>query len=898
MIHGRDEEKAQLAALLEADGVLVVRGEAGIGKSVLLEHAAALAEDRLLLRVTGTEAESDLPFAALHALLRPFQDRVEALPPPQAAALRGAFGLVADERAEERDRFLVGLAVLTLLGDVAEQQPVLCVVDDAQWLDPASADALLFAARRLQAESITMLFGVREGDRAFPTPGLPEMLVQGLGNDALADLLAEHCGQVGPQVRDRVVAESAGNPLALIELARMLDERQRAGEVPQLGLYTESASPVGRVENAFRAQLRLLPQQCRLVLTVAAADGTGDLGLVLHAATALGAVPADLAPAEDAGLVRIEGDLLTFRHPLLKAAAYRDAPWSVRQNAHRALAAAVAHEDRRAHHLAAATTGTDADLAQLLEDTAASANRRGAPAIAATGYERAARFTEDGAARAGRLARAAEAAVSAGQWARAGELAARGLRLTDDQEITARLVGVQAACEFELGNASTAGRIVIDAVAAIVATSPARATRMLGAAAAYAWFAGDSETLRHSSALITEAARHSTAPAGHISQMVRGTELLLSGEHTNGLQLLRSALPATAGSSIMAATYAVFGALRTGADLEACALAEEFARNCRENGQIGALAHALQLKTQAQIFLGRHAAAEADAAEALQLAEATGQTRRSAHVRGVLSLLSAVEGDAERCESLAHSGIEGGLAPGASWGGYALGLLALGHGDHRSAVQQLTALLDGPVGHTVIARFAVPSLVEALVRLGEEAEALVAFARFDDWARASGQPWALGVAHRCRALLDSDPEAHYVAALGHHEQATRPFEHARTLLLHGQWLRRARRRSEAAQQLRAATEIFHRLGAAAWLDRANTELAAIGARRPSTVATPSRLDALTGQESQVVRLAATGASNREIAARLFLSPRTVGYHLHNAFRKLGVTSRTELPQHV
>jgi DNA-binding CsgD family transcriptional regulator len=461
----------------------------------------------------------------------------------------------------------------------------------------------------------------------------------------------------------------------------------------------------------------------------------------------------------------------------------------------------------------------------------------------------------------------------------------------------ARLIGARAACEFELGNAATAGRIVVDAVAAIVTTAPARATIMLGAAAAYAWFAGDGETLRQSSALITDAARHHhRAPLGHVSQMVRGTELLLAGEHASGLRLLRTALPSTAGSSIMAATYAVFGALRTGADLEACALAEEFTRNCRDRGQIGALAHALQLKTQAQIFLGLHAEAAADGTEALRIAEATGQTRRSAHVQGVLSVLAAVEGDDARCESLAHRGITGGLAPGASWGGYALGLLALGHGDHRSAVRHLTELLNGPVGHTVLARFALPSLVEALVRLGEPAEAHAA--RFEDWARASGQPWALGVAHRCRALLDQDAEPHFAAALDHHERGSRPFDHARTLLLYGQWLRRARRRSEAAHQLRAATTLFHRLGATPWLDRANTELAAIGARRHNAVGTPSRLDVLTAQESQVVRLAATGASNREIAARLVLSPRTVGYHLHNAFRKLGVTSRTELPQHL
>lgn len=890
MIYGRDEETARLAEVLDAaaDGrgsVLVVRGEAGIGKSALLAGVATA--DRTVLRVTGVEAEADLPFAALHALLRPVLHRLDSLPAPQATALRAAFG-VAEGNTDGRDRFLVGLAVLTLLAEAAEERLVVCLVDDAQWLDEASADALLFAARRLEVERVAVVFCVRDGANIGHrgAQGLPELVLRSLDDAWAAALLAEHRGDLAPAVRDRVVAESGGNPLTLIELSRALDP----DKLPPLGLHTETSSPLGRVEHAFRERIDALPEPTRTLLVVAAAEGAGDLGLVMRAAGARGA---DLDPAEHAGLVRVDGDRLAFRHPLVKAAAYRGATLSRRQDAHRALADALGDADedtadRRAHHLAAATTGTDEPLGDLLAHTAARAGRRGAPAVAATVYERAAQLTEDRELRAGRLAQAAEKAAEAGQLARAGELAERGARLARAPEVVAALVGVRAAREFELGNAATAGRLVVAAVAPITAAAPEQATTMLGAAAAYAWFAGDGETLRQAARLTAE------MPGSHVSDMVRGTELLLSGDHTGGLRLLRSALPAT-GDSTMAATYAVFGALRTGADREAATAAEDFARTCREQGWIGELSHALQLRTQANIFLGRHSEARADGAEALRIAEDTGHSRRAAHVRGVLSLLAAIEGDTTRCEPLANAGIDGELAPGASWGRYALGLLALGRGDHSAAAHHLTELLAGPVGHTVIARFAVPSLVEAQARLGIQTQ----FARFADWAQASGQSWALGVAHRCHALLSASQEAeqHYVKALEHHTTGTRPFEEARTQLLYGEWLRRNRRRSAAAVQLRAAAATFRRLNAATWLTRTETELTAIGARTADAPSLPDGLDVLTAQEAQVVRLAATGASNREIAAQLFLSPRTVGYHLYNAFPKLGVTSRTELTRY-
>ncbi|NUR61805.1 MAG: AAA family ATPase [Catenulispora sp.] len=953
MLSGRGHELHRLAALLAAAAAgqgqaLVISGEAGIGKTSLLEHAARLHAPRPMLRVAGTEAETDLPFAALHALLHPVRKRIDDLPAPQADALRTALGHGASEGGH--DRFLVGLAVLTLLSDLSEEEPLLCLVDDAQWLDQASASALLFALRRLHAERIAVILCVRTGEQPHPfeqgvATGLPELFLHGLDADQSAAVLADHRGDIAPAARDRIIAEAEGNPLALIELSAMLAPEHLAGRLPPLTLYTEATSAVSRVESAYRDRIEDLPPGTRLLLTLAAADGTADVDLIARAATHLDSTPGipDLAPAEEAGLIRIASGTIHFRHPLVKAAAYRGAPLSTRQSAHRALAAALSHPDladRRTHHLAAATTGTDEHLGHLVEQSATRALHRGAPEVATPLYERAAHLTPHRTLRAHRLTLAAEAAYNAGQLPRAQQLTERCRRLLAGVEPGAvvgsgittaitRLAAVCAALEFEQGDPAIAGRLLADAVPPIVATDPGQALILLGAAAGYAWFAGDGDVLRRCRRLAETAERHSAAPPDRISSVIRATEQLLLDGATADPALLRTAMAdlgstpsarravhataratsqgtvgtaETTATDTTAATYAVFAALRTGGDPEALAAADDFADLCRRQGYISELAHALQLKAQAHFFLGQFPAVEASAAEALHIAQAIGHSRRARHVQGVLSLAVAAQGDSERCERLARSGIDGGLAPGASWGGYALGLLALGHGDHRTAADHLSALLAGPAGHTVIARFAVPSLVEAYVRIGEPDRAAAVLPRFEEWATGTARPWALAVLERCHAIIaasrqsDQDIELTFRKALKHHEAATRPFEHARTLLLHGEWLRRTRRRGEAADRLRAAAELFHQLGAAPWLERTTAELAAIGAgRRAVTPDGPiDELAKLTAQEAQVVRLAATGASNAEIAAQLFLSPRTVGYHLYNAFPKLGVSSRGEL----
>lgn len=448
------------------------------------------------------------------------------------------------------------------------------------------------------------------------------------------------------------------------------------GKLPALTLYTEASSAVGRVESAFRQRISALSERTRVLLTLAAAEGTGDVELVAAAAATLNLGLPDLAAAEDDALVRVGSGALHFRHPLVKAAAYRGAPLSARHAAHHALAAALhqspaedrdAAEDRRAHHLAAGTNGTDEDLGDLLEHAAIRALRRGAPEVAGPVFERAGRLSTSRATRARRLTQAAEAASAAGQLARCAELVARGLRLAEDPDTTARLIAVRAAVEFEHGDPGAAGRILIEAVAPIVPTAPDQAVALLGVAAGYAWFAGDGEAVRRCGRLAEQASRQGTDPPGGIRSVIHATEQLLSGGSATELGLLQTAMadlraPGPAPADTVAATYSVFAALRTGADTEALAAAEELAGICRRQGRISELTHALQLQSQAHFFLGQFPAAEAAASEALNVAAAIGHSRRAGHVQGVLALTAAVQGYAERCEKLARSGIDGTLA--------------------------------------------------------------------------------------------------------------------------------------------------------------------------------------------------------------------------------------------
>ncbi|MEW2354956.1 AAA family ATPase [Spirillospora sp. NPDC029432] len=859
MLYGREEEQARIARLIAdvrdhgRSHAAVIRGEPGIGKSTLLEWAvtqAAPGEGRLL-RATGFEAEATIAFAGLNQLLWPVRDRLDALPGPQAAVLRGALGL--DAPAGGADRFLAGLAVLTLLADLAEAGPLLCVVDDAQWLDAATAEALLFAARRLAAEGVLMLFAAR--DEGFDGGGLEELRPRRLGRQDAVRLLREHDG-VPALLREQIVKESAGNPLALIELGSAWNGR---GGAP--GTATAPLPLADRVTAAFREQIARLPERTRLMMLIAAAEGRGHLPSTLVAAGALGAGLGDLEAAERAGLMEVAPPAYRFRHPLISAAAYQGATAARRLEVHRALADTATDVDCVVRHRASAAVAPDESVAADLEAAAERACDRTGYNVAARLYQQAAELTPERVDRARRLATAAAAMLQAGETRGAEDLAAAAERITDDPAGHAVLARLRATVEFERGDPRAAARMLADQAGRM---DGGDRDALLRTAAAYAWMAGESPVLCRAAALL---------PA--TDRAVQGMARLIEGDYGRGLPLL-AGLDAGGVDDRIEAVQAILAALIVGNDAGALDRAAAEAALCRRQGLIGALPNVLQLLAQAQIAAGLHQDARATVAEATGLARDTGFERRAERLADVLSRVAAIEGD-ER----SVAGADGG----------SLGLLDLGLGRYEDAVRRLEQVVRGPHRHTADVMISAADLVEAAVRAGSGERAQEAHETFAAWAEAGRQPWALAVASRSQALL-TDSEKPFTDALALH--AGRPFEKARTELLYGEWLRRARRRSDARVPLRSALEAFERLRAEPWAERARAELRATGDGDHAQPAAPALLDRLTPQERQVVRLAADGNSSREIAAQLFLSPRTVEYHLYKAYPKLGVSSRKEL----
>ncbi|WP_188193559.1 helix-turn-helix transcriptional regulator [Nonomuraea sp. SYSU D8015] len=903
MLFGRNAEQAGIDRMLGdvrngRSRTLVIRGEAGIGKTALLNHAAATGHDMRILRGTGIEQEMELPFSGLHLLLRTVLDGVPALPLPQAEALRSAFGLSS---SPAHDRFLVGMAVLTLLADLADERPLLCLVDDAHWLDHASAEALLFAARRLEAEGVALLFAARDDDRTFHAAGIEEMRLGRLDDAAAARMLATHAGDLPPQARDRVLREAQGNPLALVELPTMLaDVRQNALDIGHV-----SAS--GRVLRAFEERVSSLPEATRTILLVAAADDTGRLELVLEASGRLGASVADVEPAEAARLVHLDHRRLVFRHPLVRSAAYRSAPLTRRLAAHHALAEALDGRaedlDRRAWHLAAAATGPDEQAAAALERSAEQARTRGGHAAVAAAYERAAQLSPEPARRARRLLAAAQAALDAGRHDQAHDLADRASAELDDPLVLGQAARLRATIANAQGRPKVAHATLAEAADAIAARDGDTAAVMyfeaISAAFAATEFAAAAHTAHRAAALGPSV----TGPAEHLLLAASGLARVTSEEPVKALDGLRDLIegvrrhgdPATLQER---ARIAIFD-LVTGDDNAAYERAAAIEHDCRAQGAIGVLPLALALLSRAQLFLGRHRDAHASAEEGLRIARDTLQhDEAAALLAGVMACLAAIEGDEERCVTLVDRIRDTGNASAKGMSFAALILLDLALGRYEDAVrlaEEHGAAL--PAGRLMLTLHRAPDLVEAAVRADRLDFARTTSVWLEQWAAQTGQPWTQAVSLRCRALLTPGEEAerHYSAAAQLHQQGDRPFEQARTELLYGEWLRRARRRSEARPHLRSAMEIFERLGARPWAERARAELRAAGERRSRTgPAQAAALDRLTAQELQIVRMAATGMTNREIAAHLFLSPRTVGYHLYKAYPKLGVASRGEL----
>jgi DNA-binding CsgD family transcriptional regulator len=902
MLVGRSAERAALDRLLDGgrDGrsaALVLRGEPGVGKTTLLGYAAEQAGGMRVLRGTGIETESELAFAALHQLLARDLDRLDALPAPQASALRGAFGL---EPAQGADPFLISLALLSVLADLAESSPVLCLVDDAQWLDEPSASALLFVARRIEAEGIVMLFGVREGEeRTFDAPGLPSLRVEGLAEDAARELLEARLGDgVAPAVRERLIAESAGNPLALVELPSALDAEQLGGQAP----LTEPL-PIGAgLEAAYLSRVRRLPGATQSLLLFAAAEDSGELAGILRAAASSEIERDALEPAERDGLVSVSDGRLVFRHPLVRSAIYQGATFVERQRAHRALADALdgANADRRAWHRAAAAEGPDEEIARDLEASAERAGLRGGHAAAASALERSAALTADERTRTLRLLAASDAAWLAGKSARARALVADAGR-SASEELRVEVLERQGRIEVRSGVFDDACAALIAAAQGLAHSDPATAVRLLADAEESTFWTGNLAMIVEIGALAEAIAAESDAPDRFLVLLLTGLRRAFTEGTPAAAPLLREALE-LAKSSTDVDLLLIAGRIGSmlGDDVTGGVIMPRAVRLARESGAVGLLPRVLAAISWGDFRLGRYPTARMHAGEGLRLARETGQEPGLA--LSVLALVAGAQGRDDECRPHAREAMErahergaGLLQSQASW---ALGLLELTHGRFEESARVLESGLarDGAFGHPGLARHMIPDYVEASVRAGRADGLGETVAEYELFAHSSNQPWTLGLLAACRALTSdgADVETGFREALELLPAARRPFEHARVELLLGEFLRRNRKRREARDHLRAAMATFEQLGAAPWEERARNELRATGETARKRDA--STLGDLTPQELQIARLVASGARNREVATQLFLSPRTIDYHLRKVFMKLGIASRAELAQ--
>jgi DNA-binding CsgD family transcriptional regulator/tetratricopeptide (TPR) repeat protein len=905
LLLGRDGERAEVGGLLDAarasrSGALVVRGEAGVGKTALLEDARERAVDMHVLGARGVESELELPFAALHQLLRPALGHLERLPEPQAAALGAALGLAGGPPPE---RFLVFAACLSLLSELSERRPVLCLVDDAHWLDAGSADALRFVARRLEAEGIAMLFAAREGDvRAFEAPGVPSLALGALEPDAAAALLARGAGvEMAEAVRERLVERTGGNALALLEVPSALSAAQLAGQAP----LPEALPMTREVERVFVERVRRLPAETQRLLLVAAADDSEAAALVVRAGERLGIGPHALDAAEEASLIAIHGGRLTFRHPLVRSALYGAAPSSERWEVHGAIAAALEGDDlqadRRAWHLAASALEPDDRALEALEDAARRAEERGGNMAAARALERAAELSSDGAARARRLVAAAMAASVAGADDHAVALARRALPLVTTPAERAAAAMVLGTAEYQRGRPLDAVPMLIEAADDVAASDPRRALDLLMIASSCG---NDTGTL----AVQREAARHAeaiTPPEGDegsafLLDFLRGCGAMVEGDEPLGIQLLERTLDWAAGSDDERLVYvASAGAFWLGGRERGDALAARAASLARSHGALGVLTSALAVQAGLRLMAQRFDAAALAAREALDLSGELGARNLSIFPVSVLATVAAVRGDEEtarRCaeEVLEHATARG-LALRATSAERALAVLEMGRGRWPEALEhwEAVAAARASAGRTLLAMVTVPDLVEAAVRAGRPDRARAALGDYASWAAHSGTPWTRPRLASCEAMLAEGQAAtgRYEAALAQADDAL-PFDLARIRLLFGEHLRRERRRADAREQLRAAAEAFDRMGAAPWAERARVELRATGERARRRDA--GSLATLTPQELQVARLVAEGLANKEVAAQLFLSPRTIDAHLRNVFAKLGITSRGQL----
>jgi DNA-binding CsgD family transcriptional regulator len=902
---GRDAERQELARLLATarlgvGATVAVTGEAGVGKSALVDDAIAGAEGMRVLRAVGLDAERHLPFAGLLQLLRPTLDRLEDLAHPQAEALAGALGLSA-EPPGTGDRFMIGAAVLGLLARYAEDGPVVVVVDDLQALDLPSVEAVLFAARRLAADPVAVLLAARSPDADHLLVGFPVLRLEGLGHDASAALVAEAAGgPLPPGQVDPLLALAGGNPLALLELAgHDLDALATgSGELP--------ARVPEAVTVAYARRFDRLDEDCRTALLVAAVSG-GDLAVTTRACVALGVEVAALAEAEDAGLVAVRLGQVAFRHPLVRSAVYSRAGGRDRRAVHAAVAEALPAEDadRRAWHLAEAVWEPDPQIAGLLAEAGDRARARTAYSVASGAYERAARLHPDGTAGAGLLLLAAETAWSAGLTERAVGLLDAHAREPGAEAGRVRELALRGAIAARTGRLRDAREMLL--AAADLSTDPAEQC-VLVADAVHASFylAGAPAAVRMAQRLVrlTPSVEDPTALA--LGLIAVGLARAMAGE-PGGAEPLLAAVPLiqaspelTTDPHRLSCVMLVPLVLR---DATGGRTLRELVDEVRRQAGVGALPTVLFHVARDQATTASWEEATANYTESVRLAEETGQvTERLMSLAG-LCWLESRQGKEEACRAHAAEVLaapaHAHLPMAEAWVRFALGDLELSLGHPELAVPELRALEALMARHELadVDLMPGPELVEALLRLGEVDAAVPVAVGYQQAAEAKDQPWSRARAARAMGQLGGergDADTCFTMALEVHGSTLDRFETARTRLAYGEWLRRAARRVEARTHLRAALEDFEDLGASRWAARAASELEATGETVRRRGASPR--SQLTAQELQVSLLLAEGRTTRETAAALFLSPKTVEYHLRKVYTKLGIGSRPELAE--
>lgn len=898
-LRGRAGECAALDAFVGAirrgeSRSLVLRGEAGIGKTALLEYLVASAPELTVVRAEGVESEMELAYASLHQLCSPMLDRLGRLPGPQRQALEIVFGLSAGAAP---DRFLVGLAVLSLVSEMADERPLLCVVDDAQWLDQASALTLAFVARRLLAEPVGIVFAAREPGEELQH--VSELEVRGLRNGDARALLGSAVRFVLDElVRDRIIAETRGNPLALLELPRGLSAAELAGGFGVLGVRALT----GRIEESYVRRLNRLGEDARRLLLVAAAEPIGDPVLLLRASERLG-IAVDAVDTATDGLLALE-ERVTFRHPLVRSAVYRSAGAPDRRAAHLALAEATdrdADPDRRAWHLAAATAGPDEAVALELERSAGRAQARGGLAAAAAFLQRAVALTGDPTRQAERALAAAQASLGAGRFDVARGLLAEAEVAPLDELQRARLDLIRAQAAYSESRDGTAPGLLLRAAKTLEPLDPQLARETYLDAWSSALFAGQLA----SSASLHEVSREAQAarcPAEHprpSDLLLQGFSLAFTEGRSAAAPVLEQAATGFAGNDVSIEEVLRWGWLATAGavmvwDYETCrAVATRGVELAREAGALTVLAVSANVLAQAVALGGEFATATLLVAEAESVTDATG-TRVAPY--GAL-VLGGLRGRAAEAAGLIDATIEectaGGQGTAVQYARWARSVLLNGLGRYEEAMAAAQEASDD-TPELFVSVWAAIELVEAATRSDNPELARAALERVVAATAVAPTEWALGARARCRALLSEGETAERLYREGLERLGRtrlRP-ELARAHLLYGEWLRRCSRRADARVQLRAAYDQLTSIGMDAFAERARRELLATGEKvRRRTVETR---DQLTSQEAQIARLAQDGLTNAEIGARLFLSPRTVEWHLHKVFAKLGISSRNGL----